>query len=250
MQVTVGSCVISDTINISYYAPGTPIDLGPDTTLCPGATLDLDATTPGIISYVWQDNTTGPNYTVSSAGIYQVTGFDGTCNVTDQISVNYNTLADVDLGPDVVLCPGDSIILDATVTGGSYLWSDNSIGSAILVNSPGTYWVQLTVANCVDYDTIVVAAATDTPVVNLGPDTARLCIGETLVLDATIPFATSYLWQDNTPGPTYHVTDSGTYHVFVQTTCGFASDTITFYPRRLSMLLHHPQCIYSQTMMV
>jgi gliding motility-associated-like protein len=227
VEVNVGGCIISDTVVISFYTTPT-INIGPDTTLCPGETLDLDATTAGIVSYEWQDNTLGPNYTISSAGVYEVTGFDGTCHTTDQIFVNYNTLADADLGPDLVLCPGDSVVLDATVTGGSYLWSDNSIGSAIQVTAAGTYWVQLSVANCVDFDTVQVAM-TDTPVVNLGPDTTQLCIGDVFVLDASVPFGTSYLWQDNTPGPTYHVNDSGTYYVDVQNACGVTSDTITFY---------------------
>ncbi len=62
-----------------------------------------------------------------------------------------------------------------------------------------------------------------TPSVSFGADTS-LCEGETLVLDATNANAT-YLWQDNTTGSTYEVTQPGLY--WVKATIGQCSTTDT-----------------------
>jgi gliding motility-associated-like protein len=64
--------------------------------------------------------------------------------------------------------------------------------------------------------------------INLGNDTT-LCVGQTLLLDATSPNAGSYLWQDNSSNSTYTVTQQGTYFVKVTNddNCSLATDTIS-----------------------
>ena len=60
--------------------------------------------------------------------------------------------------------------------------------------------------------------------IDLGNDTT-VCNGQGLVLDATYPEAT-YLWQDASSGPSFHVTESGQYWVSVTTDCGVVTDTV------------------------
>lgn len=59
---------------------------------------------------------------------------------------------------------------------------------------------------------------------SLGKDTA-LCMGETLLLNATMSNAT-YQWQDGSTGATFIVTKEGTYWVTVTDSCGSIKDTI------------------------
>ena len=63
------------------------------------------------------------------------------------------------------------------------------------------------------------------PVINLGNDTV-LCHGQSMLLNATTPFAT-YLWQNNTTNPTFNVTQQGTYwlKVTIDSNC-IAKDSI------------------------
>ena len=61
-------------------------------------------------------------------------------------------------------------------------------------------------------------------ILSLGNDTT-LCIGETLLLNATNSFAT-YKWQDNSINSKYTVTKEGTYWVRVTEGCVTKSDTI------------------------
>jgi hypothetical protein len=61
----------SDNIVLSQNAAPL-VNLGNDTTLCVGQTVNLDAGNPGA-TYQWQDNSTSGNFTVSAAGNYSVT---------------------------------------------------------------------------------------------------------------------------------------------------------------------------------
>jgi len=65
------------------------------------------------------------------------------------------------------------------------------------------------------------------PVVNLG-NVVTFCQGNSLVLNATYPNST-YLWSDNSTGPTLTVTTTGTYWVKVTNNCGYTLDTVQVY---------------------
>lgn len=127
----------------------------------------------------------------------------------------------VDLGPDVTLCPGDSILLDAGPNFSTYLWSTFQTTQSIYVYGPGTYYVDVVDQNgFTSSDTIVVSSSPSGPIsINLGPDTV-LCNAGFLVLDAgTIPTG-AYLWSDNSTGQFLTVNTTDWYSVFVIDACG------------------------------
>lgn len=65
-------------------------NLGDNITLCKGETLILDVTTPNS-TYLWQDNSTKPIYTVSKAGSYQVR-IKNTCeSISNKLVVKYHS---------------------------------------------------------------------------------------------------------------------------------------------------------------
>lgn len=63
-------CTTSNTVTVTP-TPSSSIDLGNDTTICPGASLTLDAGV-GFDSYLWNDGSTDQTLTVNSAGDYSV----------------------------------------------------------------------------------------------------------------------------------------------------------------------------------
>ncbi len=71
---------------------------------------------------------------------------------------------------------------------------------------------------------IIGGTAFNCDTIDLGNDTT-VCNGQGLLLDATYPEAT-YLWQDGSSGPSFHITESGEYWVSVTTDCGIITDTI------------------------
>ncbi|MBK6989545.1 MAG: T9SS type A sorting domain-containing protein [Bacteroidetes bacterium] len=74
------------TVTISYQFASPVIDLGPDTTICVGASLTLDAGSG--YQYLWSDNSTNQVLTVTSDGTYSVLITDGNgCEAFDAITV-------------------------------------------------------------------------------------------------------------------------------------------------------------------
>ena len=219
-------CVVRDTINIDYKPVLEPVSLGNDTTLCPQTSLILDATsTNPEAQYRWQDGSTDSIYVVTSPGLYAVEVFTSCRTFTDQIQVDYYDLPRVELGSDALLCPGESITLDATNPESTYLWHDGSTGPTFTATTTQQVWVAVTHNNgCTVRDTVQITFKPD-PVVNFGPD-GNLCEGEELVLNASNPYST-YLWHDGTTEPTFTVTRPGTYSVTVDNGCTTATDEIT-----------------------
>lgn len=113
------------------------IDLGPDTSLCQGESIVLDAG-PGFDTYTWQDNSTNQTLTASTTGTYHctVTFLDSTNNlVTNGDFEQGNTGFTTDYGPGV---------------GGAFG----------LLTNPGTYAINTSPSNvhnnffsCVDHTT-------------------------------------------------------------------------------------------------
>ncbi|MBK7852254.1 MAG: T9SS type A sorting domain-containing protein [Bacteroidetes bacterium] len=60
----------------------------------------------------------------------------------------------LNLGNDTMLCNGQYIQLGGNISASSYLWSDGQTSNAILVSSPGTYWLQISNGSCTQSDTI------------------------------------------------------------------------------------------------
>lgn len=114
------------------------VELGPDTLLCAGATLTLTADIPGATAVLWSDGSTEPVRTIDEAGTYSVTVQFGACSVTDGIVVTTGPEPWVELGPDLPLCAGLSLNLDASANG-PLIWDDGSTASTRSVVVPGTY---------------------------------------------------------------------------------------------------------------
>jgi len=194
-------------------------DAGPDTDVCLGNSITLDANPSGgsgTYTYDWNDGSgsvgTGQTLTVSptTTTTYVVTVDDGACTTTDTVTVDVNTLA-VDAGPDVDLCAGSSLTLVAVTTGGSgsytYTWSDGfgTIGTGQSVTVMPTtlvanYTVTVDDGTCVVTDQVMVNVVLSGMTVDAGND-ATVCAGTAVTLTATPnnsagPF--TYEWNDGT----------------------------------------------------
>ncbi|MCB9233883.1 MAG: gliding motility-associated C-terminal domain-containing protein [Bacteroidia bacterium] len=229
VKVTVSNgCVGRDTLVFSNFT-GPVVNLGPDTTICDGDVLLLDAGNPGA-NYAWNLGPPTQTHLVSNSGLNFVTVTDSNgCTGSDTISISVFFGFNVNLGPDTILCAGNSLLLDAGNAGSAFLWSTGQTSQTITVSTQDTFFVQVTNAlNCVRYDTILVNISPP-PVVFLGNDTA-LCSGGSLVLDAGNPGST-YLWSTGGTNQTETVFVTGTYDVVVTDAngcMGFDTINVTF----------------------
>ena len=216
-----GCGVESDTI-IVQSIPLPTISLGSDTTFCAGDSIILNA--QGIAdTFVWQDGSTNPEFTVTQTGTYAVV-VSNQCGVAaDTTFVIENPLPTVSLGTDTTICSGDSIQLNAIGIAATYQWQDGSSNPQFTASQSGTYYVQVS-NNCGFESDSINISIKPLPSVSLGADISN-CNGSAIQLNAT-GIADTYLWQDGSNLQTLTTNISGSYFVIVSNSCGTSSDTI------------------------
>jgi gliding motility-associated-like protein len=119
------------------------LSLGNDTTLCLGQTLLLNAANNNS-TYLWQNGSTGPSFTVDTAGIYSVRVDEDGCDTTGSLTVSYITKPSVYIVPDTTICVTQQLILNATYPNSTYEWQDGTTNADYIVRKPGIYSVQVT----------------------------------------------------------------------------------------------------------
>lgn len=217
LQYTLNGCVVSDSIQVGYNNKP-PVNLGSDTSFCAGGQLILQATNPVIQNYLWQDQSTQPQFMVVSSGTYfvTVTGNSG-CTNSDTVNIQIVPPPVFSLGNDTSICADKVIMLSVNLAQAELLWNNGSISNYILADQPGVYWLRVTRQGCSAIDSITVNF-NPIPFLNLGPDTT-LCERTSLILNAA-NVNSSYLWQDGSTGDYFHVNRPGFYHVAVKNANG------------------------------
>jgi hypothetical protein len=189
------------------------LDLGSDIEACNGETIILDAANEGA-TYSWNTGENTQSIEITASGTYSVlVTYASGCSVYDAISVIFYDSPVLELGSDISLCEGDTVLLDAENAGADFLWNTGETTQVISVSDPGEYIVLVTsAAGCSVSDTthITVNAV---PEVTLGDDFI-LCDGESAMLDAANAGA-NFLWNTGAITQTIEIVESGTYSVTV-----------------------------------
>ncbi|HNW91096.1 MAG TPA: T9SS type A sorting domain-containing protein [Bacteroidales bacterium] len=173
-------------VNFVSLSPTTPWTI-PDTTKCTGSALILkgQVTNQPDFTYMWSPGgATSPTINAVTPGIYSVTVTGACATVTDQIEVLNYPVPVPYLGPDVIACNGNTVVLDPGVFAG-YSWSTSVSTPTIAVTTPGTYRVTVTDVNgCHGRDTVEVSF--------LYPPDINICFVEfdTIVFKNRINWAT------------------------------------------------------------
>ncbi len=224
VEVT-GECgTVSDEVVVSLI-PSISVDLGEDQIICDGNEIMLDAATDGATSYLWSDGSTEAQINLSTSGTYSVEVTSECGTVSDEVVVSLVPSISVDIGPDQLICEGELVSLNATTDGAvSYLWQNGSTESTFATTNAGTYSVEVSSECGTVTDQLVVQVINEVNV-DLGGD-QTLCLGETNLLDATDPNATSYLWSNGSTAPTLNITQAGIYSVQISNECSTDTDEV------------------------
>jgi len=221
--------------NITYVSHG----IGSDGAFSPAVyTNSVPSISGGMLlgnlpaaGYSWETNTFSFTATAAQSGHQwllihtELSGSSGLINSFCEECQDCSSFPEsFSFGPDITLCEGESLLLDATTVNSTYIWQDGSNSPMITATQEGTYSVTIT-SDCGELtDAINVVFSTPLAPVNLGED-VDLCLGEDLFLDVSTPGA-DYRWQDNSNGPTYDITAPGLYWVELSNVCGIVVDSI------------------------
>lgn len=159
--------------------------------------------------FLWSDGSSAPTYLFSSSGNAWVMSSNKDCNIAiDSFDVKLTDF--VVAIPDTFICAKDTLHFNVEVDSiASYLWHDNSTKPTMTIDTPGDYWVFVTVGNCSKKEDFTVFKKSFA--VNFRPDTF-ICEGEVVKLEVTEPNV-QYIWQDGSTSSSIEVNQKGTYTV-------------------------------------
>ncbi len=185
--------------------PATPvITANGATSFCEGDNVILTAPA-GFVSYLWNTGETTQSIFVEESGSF-------TCVVTDNnacqsdLSDAINTLVNpnpetpfIEIIGDTILCPMDSVILNAPAGFAGYMWSNGTQNQELIISESGTYTCYIIDNNgcqspVSEVVTIEVRPAPPIPDI-ISSDNLSFCDGDSITLFADDGYE-SYLWSN------------------------------------------------------
>ncbi|MDP4637301.1 MAG: T9SS type A sorting domain-containing protein [Crocinitomicaceae bacterium] len=187
-----GSCTDSDTLQITIL-PLPQINAGNDTVLCSGGLVTLNAS--GGQNYAWNNGIQNAvPFMAMNSETYIVTGYSAAgCANQDTLDVIANAVPNIDAGPDINACTGQSVVFNAV--GGINLQWNNGVqdGTPFLPTTSGTYSVVgMSNDGCYGSDTLQLTL-NDVPDISAGLDVV-ICQGDSVILSAN--GGTTYQWSN------------------------------------------------------
>jgi hypothetical protein len=146
-----------DTIELTF--PGTPAaSLGLDRTLCDISTRLTPVADPTNLTFQWQDGSTAPQLDAYGTGVYWVRVSNACTTVTDSVDLKFLTAPmGVSLGEDKALCNVATVLTPVSDPDGlTFEWQDGSTKPQLEANAPGIYWVLVSNACGLAYDTMAI----------------------------------------------------------------------------------------------
>jgi gliding motility-associated-like protein len=132
--------------------------------------------------------------------------------VTIQLSIIPSTPPN--LGANVNICQGDSVILSSNLQNVSFQWQNGSTANSLVVKTTGNYILTTTNANGCSASDAVFVTVVDLPVITFSDDTV-ICPNELLEITASTPTAVTYKWQDGSTNSSFNTPTSGTFYLTV-----------------------------------
>jgi len=203
----IGNCWNIDSFTIANIVLP-DLELGTDSILCEGNTLELSVSSDFDI-VTWQDGSTGYSYTADTTGYYTVTAHFETCIAADGIQINLQAYPVSNLEEAASICAGESYTASVISPNSIYLWSTGSTNNSVVLTHAGTYFVVID-NGCITVDSI------ELTVVPLPPDPLLsdtiVCLGSSATFSPSEFYSeVSYSWWNGSTEPEFTTTEEGTY---------------------------------------
>ncbi len=214
-------CNNSDTIQVVFHDIPS-VNLGNDTTLCKGDTLNINLKN-STYHYKWSNGSTSGKLDITNSNTYYLTVANKYCKYFDSINVKFHPIPILGLKDTTIGCIGNSVELDVTNTNSSYSWSDgSSLSKRSFINNKN---IRIEVSNehCSVIDSTKIVFY-EVPNIDLGKDTT-LCTGQILILESQNT-SNSHIWNTNSISSSIIVNQTGTYWLIEKNQYCESSDSI------------------------
>jgi len=118
------------------------VDLGPDTTVCPGDSIILSLQN-GSTNYLWPDGSQGNSFIITQPGWYWVDASNECGTMRDSILVRGFENVGLSLGEDTTICEGETVSIRPLLSGNysysNFVWQDSSTNSSFLASKDQWY---------------------------------------------------------------------------------------------------------------
>lgn len=217
LTVGLNGCFASDEMNVNLI--GYPnISIGQDITLCLGQTTTIYAPYIG----EWSNGIESDSLVTGIPGWVTFTYANSGCPVVDSLYIELLTYPYVNLGPDIEICPGETVSLSIEDSG---QWTTGAYSNTIDVSTEEVFAVEVWNGPCMSSDSIFVDVLPP-PVADLGEDIEG-CVGEPIYLSAQNTANDNYTWSDGSEDVDFiAVENNNTYWVETSNECGTAFDEI------------------------
>lgn len=215
---------VSDTFVVTRHPKPSPsITVDGDLDFCEGGGVTLSAG-EGYSQYQWSNNETTPTIVALKSGTYtvRVSNSAGCWAESAPIRVNVRPRPSFKIAAllPTAFCHGDSTILTASEELPFYKWSTGDTTRTITVREAGTYTlIGSNAGNCSATASVVVQTVPDPSPTITASRPPRICIGETVVLDAGEGYK-EYLWSTGQQSQRLVVSEPGRYSVTVTNSLG------------------------------
>jgi gliding motility-associated-like protein len=222
-SVTASNVCGSQTIDFEIVDLGAipTLVLTGDFDICQGETTTITAS--GGNTYVWNGTTTGTTFTTGTWGNYTVEATNACGSVMESFTiVDLGTAPTISIAGNLAICDGETTTISASGASG-YIWSDNSMGTNLVITIPGDYSVSSTNVCGTDQVDFTIVDLGSAPTIAISGNLA-ICDGETTTLTAV--GNGSIVWNTTTIGATFTTNTPGTYVVEATNSCGSALETV------------------------
>ena len=213
-------CKGADTINVTVH-PLPIVQLGNDTTLCAGQSIELNASNQGG-RFTWSSGSTQQSIIVTDEGLYWVQVTDGNnCIAQDSIVVSKDVIPDPYSKKEFEICEGETIVLQPDSGYDSYQinWLLLSDDTFLSINEAGRYESAVSSIHCSDtFELVVTEIRVPTVSLMLSPYSELFCFEyetATIVSSTESLPALSYLWSTGDTLPEITVDSGGVYQLTI-----------------------------------
>ena len=225
-------CMSDMDILVTVNSNPTP-DLGADINECTGTVVTLsDANAQTGQTYAWSTGATTSTISPTSDGTYSLTTTTTVgCVGTDDVLVSFIPIPQVNLGPDTVICEGETYTINAGNPGLNILWNTGATTQTITVDQTGFYDATVSQGGCPARDTMKVdVLSLPTSAIDQTLGSQPYCFNELdqpITISAGSSSVYNYSWGTGETTKDIDVTQAGTYVVEISAGKCSITDKIT-----------------------